>query len=70
MSDIISKLNHWVDNEINKVDQEDKINKLRKESEEFRSLEFQLEYAKQIKNEDLVDNAVNEIWSQFQIIMS
>ena len=70
MSDIISKLNHWVDNEINKVDQEDKINKLRKESEEFRSLEFQLEYAKDIKNEDLIDNAVNEIWSQFQIIMS
>tara|TARA_R100000951_G_scaffold101061_1_gene92151 strand:- start:3933 stop:4145 length:213 start_codon:yes stop_codon:yes gene_type:complete len=70
MSDIISKLNHWVDNEINKVDLEDKINKLREESEEFRSLEFQLEYAKQIKNEDLVDVAVNEIWSQFQIIMS
>ena len=70
MSDIINKLNHWVDNEINKVDQEDKINQLRKESEEFRSLEFQLEYAKQIKNEDLIDVAVNEIWSQFQIIMS
>ena len=70
MSDIISKLNHWVDNEINKVDQEDKINQLRKESEEFRSLEFQLEYAKEIKNEDLIDVAVNEIWSQFQIIMS
>ena len=70
MSDIINKLNHWVDNEINKVDQEDKINQLRKESEEFRSLEFQLEYAKDIKNEDLIDNAVNEIWSQFQIIMS
>ena len=70
MSDIINKLNHWVDNEINKVDQEDKINKLRKESEEFRSLEFQLEYAKEIKNEDLIDVAVNEIWSQFQIIMS
>lgn len=70
MSDIINKLNHWVDNEINKVDQEDKINQLRKESEEFRSLEFQLEYAKEIKNEDLIDVAVNEIWSQFQIIMS
>ena len=70
MSDIINKLNNWVDNEINKVDQEDKINQLRKESEEFRSLEFQLEYAKEIKNEDLIDVAVNEIWSQFQIIMS
>jgi|TARA_R110000824_G_scaffold146227_1_gene314922 hypothetical protein len=70
MSDIISKLNYWIDNELNNLNQEDKINKLRKENEEFRSLEIQLEYAKDIKNEDLIDNAINEIWSQFQIIMS